>query len=274
MKPPSQNSAAEAAPAAVEAAAAPKAAPTGTQAIDRAVAILRALERGGAMTATEVAASVGLHVSTAHRILRSLCAHGLLGQSPTDDRYQLGLATVLLGRAAAEQLGLSAIVSHLEALRDETGETVNLGVRVDDEVAVAASIPSRHPLRVENQPGVRNPIHACAMGKTLLAFGDGRISVPEPYTRFTTTTLTTQARIDRDLERIRARGFAINDEERSLGIRSVGAPVYDDRGRLIAAIAVQGPIARMSEERLPAIYAAADRTATALRGVADSIAAP
>lgn len=245
--------------------------PQGTQAIDRAVAIVRALERGGPQTATEVATEVGLHVSTAHRILRALCAHGLVEQG-VGDRYHLGVATVLLGRAAAEQLGLAAIVAQLEALRDETGETVNLGVRVHDEVAVVASVASRHALRVEHEPGVRNPIHACAMGKTLLAFGDGRLSGPEPYARFTASTLTTRTQLDDDLDGIRDRGFAINDEERSLGIRSLGAPVRDSRGRLIAAIAVQGPVARMGDERMPQIRAAAERTATALSGIADSIA--
>ncbi|GII01462.1 IclR family transcriptional regulator [Planobispora takensis] len=227
----------------------------GTQAIERAIAVLRTFERAPSLSATEVAQRLRLSVSTAHRIVRALHAAGMLGQDPATERYHLGITTATLGRLALERLGTSTMLPELERLRDLTGEAVNLGVRIGDEVVVLLQVPSRQPLRYEQEPGQRNPIHVCAMGKALLAFGDPSVNMEEPFTRYTEATITTRSAMEAELGRIRARGCAVNHEERVPGVRALAVPVRDGNGNVLAALAIQGPAVRLGDDRLPELAA-------------------
>ncbi|MFG2089433.1 MULTISPECIES: IclR family transcriptional regulator [unclassified Spirillospora] len=235
----------------------------GTQTVDRSVAVLRSFEADARQTPTEIAHRLGLSVSTAHRIVHALHATGMLGQDPVTERYFLGPTTAILGRLALERMGATLLQPELTALRDGTGEAVSLGVRAGDEVAVMLHLPSPHPLRYDQPPGGRNPIHACAMGKSLLAFGDGPVAMDEPFSRYTPATLTTREDLGADLDRVRDRGYSLNDEERLPGVRAVAAPVRDGSGRVFAAVALQGPSVRFGDDRLPvlaeAVVAAAGR---------------
>jgi len=236
----------------------------GTQAIERAIAVLRAFERSTTLSPTEVAQRLHLPVSTAHRIVRALHAAGMLGQDPVTERYHLGITTATLGRLALERLGATTMLPELEALRDLTGEAVNLGVRIGDEVAVLLQVPSRQPLRYEQEPGQRNPIHVCAMGKALLAFGDPKVGMEEPFARYTDTTITTRAGLETELDRIRVRGAAVNFEERVAGVRAVAVPVRDGHDNVLAALAIQGPAVRLGDDRLPELTARLTATARRL----------
>jgi len=235
----------------------------GTQSVDRAVAVLRSFEGAAQQTPTEIAHRIGLSVSTAHRIVRALHDTGMLGRDPQTERYFLGPTAAIIGRLALERMGTTLLRPELTALRDGTGEGVSLGVRVGDEVAVLLHLRSSHPLRYDEPPGARNPIHGCAMGKALLAFEDDRVAMDEPFSRFTATTLTTRAELEADLTRTRERGFSFSDEERVVGVRAIAAPVRDGSGRAFAAVALQGPAVRFGADRLPglteAVLATADR---------------
>lgn len=236
----------------------------GTQTVDRSVAVLRTFEDAARQTPTEIAHRLGLSVSTAHRIVHALHATGMLGRDPQTERYFLGPTAAILGRLALERMGTTLLQPELTALRDGTGEAVSLGVRAGDEVAVLLHLPSTHPLRYDQPPGDRNPIHTCAMGKTLLAFGEEQVAMDEPYRRFTPSTLTTRAELEAELARIRERGYSVNDEERLAGVRAVAAPVRDGAGRTFAAVALQGPSVRFGDDRMPELAEAVLRAATRL----------
>jgi DNA-binding IclR family transcriptional regulator len=231
---------------------------SGAQSVERALAVLRCFEHADrSLGVSEIAAATGLTVSTAHRLTRALCAGGILMQDPRSERYQLGPTIVVLGRRAEEKLGYARALPALEALAESTGESVNLGVRSGAEVLVVLAVPSPHPLRFDQLPGSRVPIHTSAMGKCLLAFavaapGDhvDVVSGLPRLTRFTDRTITRRDRLAAELQRTRERGWALNDEERNAGVRAVAAPVLDAAGSAVAAVAVQGPAMRLPDDRL------------------------
>ena len=230
---------------------------SGTQSVDRALAILQAFEAApGDLGVTEVAGRAGLSVSTAHRLTRALCTAGLLQQDPRTERYQLGPTLVVLGRRAEEQLGYTRALPLLEELARATGESVNLGIRSGNEVLVVLHVPSQQPLRFDQPPGTRVPLHTSAMGKCLLAFAadpSSAVSDLPRLARATDRSITTHAALLAELDRTRSTGWSLNDEERHPGVRAVAAPVVDREGVAFAAIAVQGPVVRVTEAQIPQI---------------------
>jgi IclR family transcriptional regulator, acetate operon repressor len=236
--------------------------------VERALDVLRCFEgASGDLGVTEIATRTGLSVSTAHRLTRALTAGGLLVQDPRTERYQLGPALVVLGRRAEERLGYARALPALEALATDTGESVNLGIRSGSEVLVVLDVASPQPLRFAQAPGSRVAIHASAMGKCLLAFApDPALEIRElqPLTRFTDRTLADPRSLAADLAAIRSRGWALNDEERNLGVRAVATPVLDAAGAPVAAVAVQGPSVRLAVARLEELAARLAQTTRVL----------
>jgi len=243
---------------------------TGTQAIERALSVLAVLEAGAdTASLTELAAKTGLSPSTTHRLARALCDADLMRQDPDTERYGFGRRLVTLGTRASKALGLAAARVTLEALADETGESVNLGVRDGDEVLVLLGVSSSQRLRFDQEAGSRVPVHASAMGKVLLAFaGDSYdlVTALPPMARLTGSTITTRPALRAELDEVLVRGWALNDEERDAGVRTVAAPVLGSGGRARVAIAVQGPTVRLTDDRLEQIAAAVQEAAAEVAG--------
>ena len=236
---------------------------TGTQAVDRALRVLHVLESTpDDVGVTAVAAASGLTVSTTHRLLKALCVAGLVAQEPATERYHLGVGLIALGRRAEARLGLHRWHEALERLAAETGESASLGTRVGNELLVADHVPSAKPLRFDAGIGARVPIHASAMGKMLLALADdltAEVAALGSLQRFTERTLSDPANLVAELEVIRRRGWSLNDGERDPGVRAVAVAIRDTGGPA-AAVAVQGPDVRLTDERLVSVVALLDST--------------
>jgi IclR family acetate operon transcriptional repressor len=229
--------------------------PARTQSVTRSVLVLQFLEQHGDAGVTQLGEHLGVSPSTAHRLARTLCDVGFVAQDPRTERYHLGPALIPLGRAAEARSGFDSLRPELEELAATTGESVSLGVRQGSSVLIVLRVASPHPLRVDQQPGSKVPIHASAMGKAMLAFSTGgptnRIRRLDPITE---ATITDPVRLDAELATIRARGWALNDQERDLGVRAIGVPLLDAITRTaVAAIAVQGPTLRVTDARIPEI---------------------
>lgn len=243
---------------------------SGTQAVERALAILRVLEQGAdTLPLTELADRAGLSASTTHRLVRALCDAGILRQDLRSEQYGLGPRLVALGQRAEATLGLADARPTLEQLAVDTGESVNLGVLDGAEVVVLLCIPSAQRLRFDQAAGSRVPAYASAMGKALLAF----TADPEATVRglpdlaaLTGHSITSRDGLRAALDAVRDQGWAINDEEREAGVRTVAAPVLGPDGTAQAAIAVQGPTVRMTDNRLPELAAAVRVAADAVAG--------
>lgn len=237
---------------------------SGAQAVERALAVLRCVESvDGGVGITELAQRTGLTVSTTHRLARTLTDAGLLLQDPRTERYQLGPVLVVLGNKASRRLGYRHALPLLEELAGVTGESINLGIRTGNEVHVVLDVASRQPLRFNQESGTRVPMHISAMGKCLLAAGDDideQIDRLGDLVRATHRTITDRDQLRAELELVRMRGWALNDEERNPGVRAIAAPVPAPAGGVLGAIAIQGPTVRITDDRLPELAELLEKT--------------
>jgi DNA-binding IclR family transcriptional regulator len=218
---------------------------SGVGVVDKVVAVLGALE-GGPASLAELQAATALPRATAHRLATALETHGLVRRGD-DGRFVLGLRLVALGQAAGDGFPLAALARPtLIALRDRTGESVQLYVREGDGRRCVASLQSPHALRWIVPEGALLPLDRGSAGRVLTA--------------------------------VRAERWVASVEEREAGVASVSAPVHDAGGQVLAAVSVSGPIERLSRqpgERFgAAVASAADDIEQALRATAPARSTP
>ncbi|MDT5148319.1 MAG: IclR family transcriptional regulator, acetate operon repressor [Mycobacterium sp.] len=246
----------------------------GTQTIARALSVLGVLRDAGSdVGVIELARALDLHASTAHRILRALVAGGYAVQNAQTERYRLGPAAFLLGRAAERTLGFDQAMPLLEQLAEFTGESVNLVIRDGDEGLVVLRVESEQPLRFIQPVGARIPLYCTSTGKVLLAFaGDLHEEVARlgELIRLTPTTIISPRELLRDLEETRERRFSINRGERVPGVYGVAAPVPTTDGIVTTALAVQGPRIRIPDDRVSQLGLLVIETAQAIAAIMPS----
>jgi DNA-binding IclR family transcriptional regulator len=237
------------------------------QSLVRAFALLEAMGAAGAEAGVaDLAARVGLHVSTAHRLLATLVSLGYVRQNPSTGRYGLGAKAVHLAEAYLGQSDLrDAARPVLERLSWETGETANLVILDGHEALYLDKAESAQNLRIFSRIGRRTPLYCTAVGKVLLAARSPedveRLLSRTPLERLTRRTITEVGSVKRELARVREQGYALDLEECEEGARCIAAPVSAASGETLAAVSLSGPSIRMHSRRLreliPAVVAAA-----------------
>ncbi len=222
--------------------------------VHKAMAVISAFSyREPILGVSELARRLDLGKSTVHRILVTLVADGFVERTP-DDRYRLSLKMYEIGQEVAASTELRIRVHpSLERLRNQTGETAHLAVLAGTDVVYVDRLESPHMLQLLTRVGRRRPAHATSSGKCLLAFGaaaDVRQVIAGGLPRLGPRTITSADALQRALDEVRARGYAVSFEESAPGVASVAAPIFDRAGDCIAAISVAGPITRMPPEQL------------------------
>jgi len=229
------------------------------QVLDRALAILDVLsETSGQFSPAEIAGRLSLRKSTLHRLLMVLQQHRFIRRHPVHGKYGLGMRLFELGSSAAAQVNLRGLAEpFLVRLVQETNETAHLAVLSGTEMLSITNVESPKKVRTPTTVGGRTPIHCTAVGKAVLAYFSAAeleaLLARLPLQRFTRRTLGTRRAVRAELLRVRARGYALDNEEIEEGLRCVGAPVRDNTSRVIAAMSIAGPVFRMTNERLPAL---------------------
>ena len=148
----------------------------------------------------------------------------------------------------------------MRRLMEETGETANLGIERRDQVLFVSQVEAHASIRAFFPPGTQSPMHASGIGKALLAqYSEARIDriLGAGLERFTPTTLTDPDQLRQELEDIHARGYSVDNEEKSEGMRCIAAAVFDATGEAVAGVSVSGPVSRVSRvSRVTMAYAA------------------
>lgn len=225
-------------------------------AVDRAVAVLRVLERSDQpMSLSMIAREVGLGQPTTSRYVASLVGHGLI-EKVNGNRYVLGIGLYILGQKSLHRRDVRTVAHpYLETLHEQFNETVSFALWLRREVVVVDCIEAMQTLRQGASVGVVNPWHATSLGKSILAWLDPHevdVLLKEPgLPRYTYNTLTTVDQLRAEFPLIRERGYSVDNEESAIGGRCIGAPVFDQSGRPLGAISISGPVARVTDEDVP-----------------------
>jgi DNA-binding IclR family transcriptional regulator len=242
-----------------------------TTSVNRALDLLEALAGGGRMALPALSQAAGLGVTAAEAALELLRARHFVARDDATSEWCLGARWSVLGAAASEQGSLAVTAAPiLAALGQATGENIYLRVRVGMECETVAVHQTDPLLRVYTEVGKRMPLHA-GSGRVLLAHAPEGVQtqvLTQRLQRFTPSTRTDPTWIAADLHRIRQRGYLITDSEYVAGTVSVGVPVRDASGQVVATLLIGAPSLRMRPPRprglLPAVLDAARKLSEAL----------
>jgi IclR family transcriptional regulator, pca regulon regulatory protein len=245
--------------------------------LERGLAVIRAFSADAPeLTLSEVARATGLTRAAARRFLMTL---GDLGYVRTDGRrFSLSPRVLELGYAYLSSMTLPEVAEpHLERLVADTRESSSVSVLDGSDIVYVARVSASRIMRVAISVGTRFPAYATSMGRVLLAGLDDpaldRVLAERPLRRLTRATVTSEAALRAELAQVRARGWALVDQELEEGLRAIAAPIRERDGRVIAAINVSAHASRITldgvrRELLPPLLATAARIETDLHGAA------
>lgn len=240
------------------------------QSLVRALTLLNSLaEADDGLSLTEVAQQVGLTTSTAHRLLTTLEQERYAHFNSERRLWSVGVGAFVAGNGFLKTRNLvGSARPHLRALMEESEETVNLAVEDQYAAVYLLQVECRQMMRAFARPGGRVPLHCSGVGKALLmampAADLSRFLCKRDLQRVTAKTIHAPTELRADLVQARERGYAIDDEEHAIGLRCIAAPVFNENGESIAAISLSGPMARISDARIPVLGDLVRRKADAI----------
>ncbi|MBE0412693.1 HTH-type transcriptional regulator BhcR [Yoonia sp.] len=223
--------------------------------LDRALEVLVALGDMQGGTLSEVASALDQSPATVYRVLTTFQGRGFVDFDAQNQVWNIGAAAFLTG---SQFLRRTSLVERarpiMRDLMDATGETANLGIERDGQVLFLGQVETHATIRAFFPPGTVSAMHASGIGKALLCRMDDarqrRVLAQGKLEQFTPHTLTDPDAMIADLHAARARGYAIDAEERNIGMRCIAAPVYNVFGEAVAGISVSGPTTRITTDKI------------------------
>lgn len=240
--------------------------------VERALSIIEALSRSGEMGITDLSRELDLGKPTVYRLISTLRVLGYVVQT-TSDKYRLTLKVFEISSKVVNRLGVRNLAyPYMEQLAVLTNETINLAMLDGGEVVFLERIDSREPLSKGLEVGTRFPAYCSALGLALLAHSDppkvdklleqmereGRII------KYTDNTLIDLDLLRKELQKVKAQGYAFDDERYLPGIRGIAAPILNNVGKILAAISIAGPKGRLTGEVVAGFVPIVIRTAKAI----------
>jgi DNA-binding IclR family transcriptional regulator len=228
------------------------------RAVERALAILLCFSQNTPeLTLTQIAERVGLNKSTVHRLLGTLARNRFIQRDPATGAYRPGIRLMQFAYLMVERNDLRRYAApFLHRLREQYRETVDLAILDNAEVVYLDVLESPQRVKLAAAIGQRLPAFCTATGKSLLAFMDEETIqriMDNGMPKHTDCTITSRETFLENLRAIRAKGFAISEQEYEEEINAVAAPILDQHGLPIAAVAIAGPAYRLTRERMSEI---------------------
>ena len=223
------------------------------QSVDRALTLLEMLARDGEAGVTELAGELGVHKSTAFRLLATLEAHRMVEQDGDRGRYRLGVGNLRLAGATTARLDLVTEARPVcRQLAADTGETVNITVRSETSALYLDQVAGSSAVQSHNWVGQHIPLHATSNGKVLLSeLSDTDIKAAvRTLPRVTDKTVTSRTKLKAELQQVREAGYALAVDELEVGLTAAAAPIRNAHGDIVASMSISGPSFRLTDERL------------------------
>jgi len=225
--------------------------------LDRAIEVLDHLSQLPGQSLSALAAELKQSPATVYRVLVTFERRGLVEFDPREQLWHVGAQTFVIGGRFLRRTSLvDRARPVLRELMEATGETANLGIERSGSVLFVSQVETQESIRAFFPPGTLSPMHASGIGKALLAeMAEARIdrilkrTVLEAFTKH---TLSDPEVLKADLRVAKARGYALDGEEKNLGMRCIASPVFDVHGEAVAGLSVSGPTSRVSEDRVEA----------------------
>lgn len=226
------------------------------QSVDRSLTILELLSNyNEGLGVTEISGMVNLHKSTVHRLLGTLIYKGFVIQDSSTNKYKLSLKLYELGSKRIENADiLKSSRPYTEKLMNTVNEVVHLVIRDENDIVYIDKVEADNTIRMASTIGRRSPLYCTSVGKAMLAYlSDEEIiavwnnSKIEKKTKYTITDLEV---FKRELKEVKEKGYAVDNEENELGVRCIGAPVFNHNGYIEGAISVSGPTIRVTRDRI------------------------
>lgn len=228
--------------------------------LDRAMAVLEFLSKSQGKTLSALASEMDQSPATVYRVLVTLEGRGLVEFDAIEQSWHVGPGAFVIG---ARFLRRTSLVERarpiLRTLMERTGETANLGVEKGGQVLFLSQVETHESIRAFFPPGTLSRMHASGIGKALMAeMDETRLSrlLRDPLERYTDQTITSAGALRAELKDTQARGFAIDGEEKNIGMRCIAAPVFDMSHEAVAGISVSGPTSRIGVGDVPRLSAA------------------
>lgn len=225
--------------------------------VDKALLIVKLLaEKERAMKLTEIADTLGMNKGTLHGLISTLKFHGFVDQDAKTQEYRLGLYLIDLGDIASRSLDIIRISTPIiEEVRDKLQETVHIA-KLDNTktgIVYVNKKESKQSMRIYTTIGSRNPSYCTGVGKVLLAHLDEdelEKVLDSDLKQYTSKTITDKDELRERLKGYREAGYSFDDEEFSMGLRCIAAPIFNHEGKAVYSISVSGPVVRMTEDKM------------------------
>ena len=241
------------------------------QSLERALALLSVLAGADQATLTELSQKTGMPPSSAHRLLMTLQASRFVAFNDSTSEWCIGVEAFRTGASFLRRSRLTEMARDMmHDLVDQTGETANLAVPDGGEVVFISQVETQQPIRAYFGHGARAHMHASGIGKALLAAlarSDAerrlqRTGLPQ----FTPNTLISSDALFAELKLTRERGWAVDDEERNLGMRCVASAIYNAHGEPVGGISISGPSTRLDRKAIDTFGPLVKRAAAMITG--------
>ena len=227
----------------------------GVRSVERALRLLEQLSAGDGANLSQLARETELSISTCHRLLTTLQSHGFVQFERNGSQWMIGHRTLAVGVAFSRVRDLVGIAHNvMSRLARETGELVNLGTMTDNDIVFLHRIDPRRS--AASNPAARSaiPAHCSSIGKAILStLHDDAVRedmAGRPLLPLTERSITHQRQLLADLRHSRDRGFALDDEENTVGLRCVAAPIFDEFRRPKAAVSIAASAGRLNDEQV------------------------